>query len=135
MRTFENHRPGAAWTAWHILSNTYNAMTVSYDVAAANVNGIAITITHNVGTGLDVHAIHANGDTYGYDPQGDDAQAIAIDAIGFINRHAYPDTAAAQTACAYCEGTGNDDSVYGCAACDGTGNAPNADTTRATLRA
>jgi len=94
MRTFENHRPGAAWAAWHILHGTYSAMTVSHDVAAANVNGIAITITHNVGIGLDVHAIHANGDTYGYDPQGDDAQAIATDAIGFINRHAYPDTTA-----------------------------------------
>ena len=35
------------------------------------------------------------------------------------------------TTCLYCDGTGNDDSVYGCAACDGTGNAPNADTTRA----
>lgn len=97
MHTYNNFdgRPeSSAWMAWHILHNTYVAMSVGDGVAAANVNGVAVTITHSPGIGLQVFAIDGNNDAYGYDPQGNDAQAIATDAIGFITRHAYPDTIA-----------------------------------------
>lgn len=76
-----------AFRAWEILHGAYDAMTVADRTAAANVSGLAVTFTFHP-HGLEVFAIHENGDTYSAWIDNAAATVMALDAFCFVQGHA-----------------------------------------------